>query len=595
MIGELRKEAGISQSRLCKGLCSVQLLSKIELEERTPDMLLLEALLQRLGKSPEKLEIILSMEEYRHIEHRDAIEDALRFGKLNEAEEKLNAYLKKYEHEGIMQRMYGYRMRGALAIEQGTYAIAEEWLRKVAVLSVPEQNWLNLKKELLSTFELENFVLLCQAWMKQGKINEAKVQLEVLHEYVNEHITDEEEIIKSQSKIASLLGTIYNKEGRYQDCIKVCEPVFELERDCAVLQAMTLLLQNLSYAYEHIRETEKAKKLLKWKNLLEEVYEQQGFSVHSINGMYFNFYAREYYLDCELIRGERLRKGMTQAELAEGIYECVESLSRVENGKESPNRIKFQQLMERLGVDKSRYNGRLATNSYKVLELDWEIQRHISMRHWEEAKKDLDYLERLVDMSEVQNIQLIHRRRNSLLIQEKKISWQEQLEDAERLLALTYDYQADELTRVPFRNEAYLYGTICVRLGTSERYEEMFAAYKKFIKCYESSGVNVKYHIRSIGTILLDLTYRLEKMGRFAEEEYWAKYHLKQLLTCGKGSAVDEQLANLCCVLVNQNIQKEQAIKYVKQVYHWSELIKYYRYQGLAEKYAKEHFGEIEF
>ena len=48
-----------------------------------------------------------------------------------------------------------------------------------------------------------------------------------------------------------------------------------------------------------------------------------------VNGMYFNFYARQYYLDSELIRDERIRKGLTQAELAEGIYECVESISRV--------------------------------------------------------------------------------------------------------------------------------------------------------------------------------------------------------------------------------------------------------------------------
>ena len=242
LIGELRKEAKIPQKRLCKGLCSVQLLSKIELEERTPDMLLLEALMQRLGKSPEKLEIILSLEEYQHIEARDEIEDALRFGKIEEAEEKLNVYLEKYEHEGIMQQMYGYRMRGAITIEKGVYEVAEEWLRKAVILSVPEESWMKLETELLSTFELENFVLLCQAWYKQGKENEAKEQLEELNRYVKMHISDDEEVVKIQSKIASLLGEIYNKEGWYQECISLCEPVFELERDMFLLQCMSLLM-----------------------------------------------------------------------------------------------------------------------------------------------------------------------------------------------------------------------------------------------------------------------------------------------------------------------------------------------------------------
>ena len=594
MIGELRKEARISQSRLCKGLCSVQLLSKIELEERTPDMLLLEALMQRLGKSPEKLEIILSLEEYHYIEARDEIEDALRFGMLDEAEEKLSIYLQKYEREGTMQIMYGYRMQGAIAIEKGQYEEAEEWLRKATTLSAPENNWLKLKTELLSTFELENFVLLCQAWYKQGKANEAKAQLEILYQYVQEHISDEEELVKIQSKIASLLGDIYNKMGCYGECIKLCETVFELERDLFVLQCMSLLMDNLIFAYGRTKKAEKVEKLCKWKEHLEAIYEMQGLSIGIVNGMYFNFYARQYYLDCELIRGERLRQGLTQAELAEGIYECVESLSRVENGKESPNRIKFQQLMERLGVDKSRYNGHLATNEYKAMEIDFAIEKYLVRKNYEEAKKELEYLERLIDYSEIQNIQLLQRRRNIFLEREKRLSSEETKEKAEELLSLTYNRKSDELDRVPFRNEVYLYNQICMMLWEIGQKEESVYQYKKMAESFENSLVDIKYHFRSIGVILLNMTNRMEKMDKLEETEYWAGLHLKKILCCGKGAGVETQLSNLECVCQKQKQKRELCLELARHTLSWCELFKYHYYYDAILKYIQKYFGEVD-
>ena len=50
----------IPQKKLCYGLCSDATLSRIELDERTPDKFLLDALVQRLGKSPDKFFSVLS-------------------------------------------------------------------------------------------------------------------------------------------------------------------------------------------------------------------------------------------------------------------------------------------------------------------------------------------------------------------------------------------------------------------------------------------------------------------------------------------------------------------------------------------------------
>lgn len=63
LIRMLRKEQGISQGELSKGLCSVANLSKIDLGEREPGQMLFEALITRLGKDSTKWELLLPEEE----------------------------------------------------------------------------------------------------------------------------------------------------------------------------------------------------------------------------------------------------------------------------------------------------------------------------------------------------------------------------------------------------------------------------------------------------------------------------------------------------------------------------------------------------
>ena len=61
----LRKKAGISQKELAEGLLSIAELSRVENEEREEDKFILEALLQRLGKSADHFEVYASAEEYQ--------------------------------------------------------------------------------------------------------------------------------------------------------------------------------------------------------------------------------------------------------------------------------------------------------------------------------------------------------------------------------------------------------------------------------------------------------------------------------------------------------------------------------------------------
>ena len=91
----LRKEAGLSQGLLCSGLCSVSRYARIEREELEPDFFLLDRLMGRLGKSVERLEYVMPLSIYRIYERRQDIQEAILYGKLDEAENLLDLYEKK--------------------------------------------------------------------------------------------------------------------------------------------------------------------------------------------------------------------------------------------------------------------------------------------------------------------------------------------------------------------------------------------------------------------------------------------------------------------------------------------------------------------
>ena len=62
---------------------------------------------------------------------------------------------------------------------------------------------------------------------------------------------------------------------------------------------------------------------------------------------------KEVYIG-SIIRKRRQELGLTQEQLCRGICETV-TLSRIENGKQTPSRSKLNALLQRLGMPGERY------------------------------------------------------------------------------------------------------------------------------------------------------------------------------------------------------------------------------------------------
>lgn len=95
MIMNMREQQGITQQKLCNGICSQKMMSRYELWTCIPDRLSLNLLLQRLGKSPDHFITILTKKEYRYLLWKRKIFIALQEDDLAVREKSLKKLLKR--------------------------------------------------------------------------------------------------------------------------------------------------------------------------------------------------------------------------------------------------------------------------------------------------------------------------------------------------------------------------------------------------------------------------------------------------------------------------------------------------------------------
>lgn len=81
---------------------------------------------------------------------------------------------------------------------------------------------------------------------------------------------------------------------------------------------------------------------------------------------------RELFLG-EYIKQERLKQGITQEQLCEGICEPI-TISRMENGKQTPSYNRIRAFLQRLGLPDERYVALLSKNELEIKTLQDEIR-----------------------------------------------------------------------------------------------------------------------------------------------------------------------------------------------------------------------------
>jgi len=595
IIYTLRTCNHISQEKLARGLCSVAALSRIEACERVPDKLLLDALLQRLGKSPDKLESIITVGDYELYLYREKIQGCIIDENYEEAKALLDMYAQKKEAEEKVHKQYILKIKAALSkLADKDIAASEKYIEEAVKITMPDGTRAALENSLLSVSEIQLILMRISQYQNKNEDEQVWEVLSKLNIYVREHYTDEEELVKIYIKIARAEARILMERKQYDKAVKVCESALDLLGKNGVLINYHGILFMLIEGLEHLNEPEKLAKMKKWRDTLNKLYEE--YSVHPIGENSFLFAESsqcEILLVNELIQRGRKTKGFTQEKLSEDI--CTpENLSAIESGKRAPSIKHYDKIMEKLGMHKDFYNSFLSAELFEIHELRRECNRLIYLRKFMEAEKILEKITELIDTGIPINEQYILY--NKVLVQEEqeKMNVEEALNEVIKALELTFNYNDGNFKTdvILAQEEVKIINYICTLYRKMNQTEKAIAVYRKVVESYQSSKVSERGHYTGYNLIMANLCISLEETNQIEESMQIARQGITQALNCGRGSLLPDFLANLACCFEKMD-NKKACGEYLQQAFYMSDMMKNDFFNNAIKKYYEDRYEKI--
>lgn len=571
LIKKIRTAKKITRKELSYGICSEHTLQKLETDSYAADGLMLDILLQRLGQSPDKFEMILNSSLFNMVRLRDLIAEAICRGKRELAEQ----LLQHYPSHTHVDEMYRHRMKAFFVYRMdGNCTLAAQHLQQAAATTLPDYSYDHFYEQmenyLISAVELENLLALermnIERNIKDSAIRKvSKRHLALCMDYIEYHFHGDEEYAKLTSKCTWLIGKICYLEQDYMQAIVFCKKGMEELQKNTILYFMLPLLELITESEAALGIAPERSKWKQYYDILTFLWQGYAEKWYPTDSLFHNCCQRDYHLDYELIRSERESQSMTQAQLAEDIYQNTESLSRVETGKVSPNKKTFEKLMDKLGLEKRRYNGCVITSSFEVMELKRSIDGFIMRREYQKAKEATQKLKSSLDMEISENRMVVSLYEVITAKHLGEMTFEEAFEKLKKLSEKFLNMDQKTFSHIPMRNEVLVINNICITLGELGRKDEAVDLYWITLEKIRSSKVNVKYRYRSY-QILFDGYIHEHRDIREALEE------LQLELLCGKAMELSLCLNNILQILIKQRVPDDECDELLKAVYYLMDL-----------------------
>ena len=149
----------------------------------------------------------------------------------------------------------------------------------------------------------------------------------------------------------------------------------------------------------------------------------------------------------ECIRLRRKELNLTQEQLCNGICDPV-SLSRIENGKQTPRRTVINALLQRLGLPDTRYYALVSENELEIEALKKEITACNALSRIAEGFEKIQKLDKLCEPEDHLTQQFILRSKVLLGSIAGRYTFQEQIGLLIRAICLTIpDFDLEELNQ----------------------------------------------------------------------------------------------------------------------------------------------------
>lgn len=264
-----REEQGVSQSQLCYGICDRTTLSRIECGKQEPSYSVLKMLLQRLGMSEDRFQILMGPQEFEISElQREIVADNVEHD-FSSALKKIRRLEELFQPaENPILQQFVLRVRALAGYEKNgercayTYPVQRKILICALELTCPGITMENLDSFLLGEDEAKIINQIAISYSEEGNRRQAIEIYRQLIRYVQSHFASCEIGEAMLPMTAYNYSKVLGLERRYEESIEIAE----LGRQCCVkynkCRFLGGLLLNIAYCLHELGEDERSKELL---------------------------------------------------------------------------------------------------------------------------------------------------------------------------------------------------------------------------------------------------------------------------------------------------------------------------------------------
>ena len=598
-IGDIIKyqinKKGISPEKLTEGLCTPTSLKRLINGDTRQSFFLVERILQRLGISVNKVTLLHNESDDTLLIMREMICKLLVEKAYAKAEYILSEYETVADLSCPLHLQYILETRGVILSEgYGKREEALELYHKAfkAVLDRFEVD--KLSDFLLGEEEMILLMLMLKEEMKVKNIN-ISVYARQLLDYVEKQYEDEEVRTNIYTKLAWLMGESAMKNNNYEDALELTLGGIEALTDNGLLLHLPQFLDRLLFLTRD-RAEDVYSSWKKKRDALKELYVEyhEPWETEDIR-LWESYRQNNIYLISELLRDERDLSGYSQEELAEAIGIDVKTISRIENGKSTPNKATFASIKEHFDLEGDSLQTRLAVDNPSLLEMERDISRLTSKHQYKEAEILFKSLKKQLSMESKVNRQYVAFTEALFDNMLKRKPVEEVIADLENAFRITRnDKHLKNLGKfVTTDLEAKIINMMALCYEILGDRNESIKLLEKLKEGYERSKVTDRNHRIPIGLLYTNLCTYYEEMNRFDDAISLADKAIKYYIKCNRGDKlgflVEEKTYTNYRMTGDNTTNKE---KY-RQSYRLMELMKSGENEKapLREAY-KEWYGE---
>lgn len=594
IISYLRKKRNIKSQNLCKGVCSPSILTRMEKGTRFPDIFIMERLLERLGKSVNKIELLYDEQAYEIYFLRENLEQFL---DNREYEEVISAV---FYYEGLeiakepLHKQYIYKIKSILYKE---YYKNQQKSIKYLEMAMKQTMPVSILEEIKEYYLGEEEMILLLMWIdRKNKIENLNIlkYREVILNYIRYNFTDEEVLANLYGKASWIFMREFVKKEKITEAANVGIHTIDILIENGLLLNLPQLLELLLFCYKKI-DREKYNNLKKERDALKWVYETYGksYETKKVN-LWKNYRQSEVYLISEVIGQERKLLNQTQEKIANEINIDYRTISRIETGKYKPKTGTFQKLKEYLNIDRDICSTHLVVEDFELLELERDISKEIFLKEYEKAEKLYKRLKKRLSLKNNENIQYVMYMDTVFSKVNGKINEQEAIEKCKKAFAVTRkNCRVEDLSNIVLNKcETRIINYIARMYSNLGEKKKAIYMLEQILKGFENSKVDVKYHYASTSLIYDCLSCEYEENNQFDKALKFCDKGIRFELRCERGNILGHFIMQKTYIEERKAVLQKNCKYYYQQAYQLLKLMRVESGMKLLENYYRDNFGE---